>query len=147
MQSTPMIFARQLSRCTLASSLAPARRAPQERARRKISQNEYVLYSEKCSCCLQLTSESLSTPGYLQPEPVLEGYLRFLQESKIVFEFYEKTIAGSSDPQRATLLPWFDFSAFKLQHRTQTCFPVGFARLTAAYFPQGPCEEPHAWCD
>ena len=35
----------------------------------------------------------------LQPEPTLEGYLRFLQESKIVFDFYEKTIAGSTDPQ------------------------------------------------
>jgi hypothetical protein len=37
----------------------------------------------------------------MQPEPTLSGYLRFLQESKLVFDCYETIIGESEDPQRA----------------------------------------------
>lgn len=50
---------------------------------------------------LRVPFESKGITCVLQPEPTLEGYLRFLQESKIVFEFYEKTIADSTNPQGA----------------------------------------------
>ena len=52
----------------------------------------------------QVVAASLLTQALVQFEPKVLGYLRFLQESKLVFDCLEGIVSTSQDSSRAFLL-------------------------------------------